>query len=140
MSAPNPLPSYIYKILPNTPTYQGTPQPIPSSWVFPKPQLDLTSGYVHLSPRNQLPTTLNRFFNSDADKTDQLLKVDYKKLSTWKKVNWERTSSGDVFPHLYADLEGEYVVGLKVIERENEEKGGWEGTLGKLEEEGWLED
>ena len=59
--------------------------------------------------------------------------------SSGRTVKWDKTSGGDVFPHLYADLEGEYVVGLKVIEREEEEKGGWESTLRKLEEDGWME-
>ena len=57
--------NYVYKILPNTSPYLGTPVPVPSSWVFPQTEVDARDGYVHLSTAAQLPNTLSRFFKDD---------------------------------------------------------------------------
>ena len=134
MSAPSPLPNYVYKILPNTSVYQGIPIPVPSDWQFPQTESDAQDGFVHLSTLKQLPGTLGRFYGSDD--TVQLIKVDYKRLSSFKKVKWEQASSGGVFPHLYGMLEGAYVTALKVVARGS----GWEDTVTQLAESGWLED
>ena len=131
---PNPLPNHVYKILPNTSIYQGCPIPVPSSWEFPQTEVDARDGYVHLSTSEQLPGTLSRFYGSDD--TVQLIKVDYKRLSSFKIVKWEQASSGGVYPHLYAILEGGYVIGLKVVARGNS----WDDTTKDLREKGWLED
>lgn len=136
MSAPSPLPSYVYKILPNTSVYQGAPVPIPASYEFPKPQADLDDGFVHLSTLAQLPSTLQRFFGDE--KTVQLLKVDYARMATWKTVKWEKASNGDSYAHLYAVLTGEFVREVKIAGKGDGEKG-WEATVKKLEVEGWLE-
>ena len=133
MSAPSPLPKFVYKILPATSVYFGCPIPIPSDWEFPKPEADLKDGFVHLSTRCQLPSTLKRFFASDA--SVQLLKVDYPRMSTWKIVEWEKASNGDSYAHLYGTLTGEIVTDIKVVSREE----GWESICKKLEEIGWLQ-
>lgn len=68
-----------------------------------------------------------------------LLKVDLERLSAWKIVKWEKSGSGGVFPHLYgADLEGEYVRAVRIVERGMDEKG-WDVALEVLLKEGWLE-
>lgn len=134
MAAPNPLPNYIYKILPNTSIYQGVPVPVPADWQFPQTESDARDGFVHLSTLKQLPDTLGRFYGSD--ETVQVLKVDFKRLSGFKIVKWEQAGSGGVFPHLYGKLEGAYVPALKVVAKGK----GWEGTVNDLAESGWLED
>jgi len=133
MTAPNPLPSYIYKILPNVPVFQGTPVPVPADWTFPQTEIDARDGYTHLSTLAQLPGTLTRFFNDD--ESVQLLKVDYKRVSAFKIVKWEEAGNGDVFPHLYAILTGEYVRDLKAVPKGES----WVATVEKLVQEGWLE-
>ncbi|KAI5116510.1 hypothetical protein M0805_001865 [Coniferiporia weirii] len=133
MSAPNPLPNYVYKILPNTSVYQGVPVPVPSDWEFPQTQVDLNDGFVHLSTLAQLPNTLSRFFGGDA--MVQLLKVDYARMSAFKIVKWETASNGAAFPHLYARLTGEFVRDLKVVAKGDS----WEETAKILEDKGWLE-
>lgn len=50
MSAPNPLPKYIYKILPSPPQ-----DPLPKE--FPLSQLDANDGFVHLSTATQVLNT-----------------------------------------------------------------------------------
>lgn len=44
--------------------------------------------------------TLNRFFTS-VDKV-LLVRINYERLSQWKKVQWDPTESHGVFAHLYA--------------------------------------
>jgi len=136
MSASASTLKYVYKILPNTAFYQGIPIPVPDSYEIKPTEVDARDGYVHMSTLTQLGDTLNRFFSSDEDKVVQLLKVDYKRLNAFKVVKWEKASNGDVFPHLYATLVGEYVRNLRLVARG---KQGWQDTLGKLVEEGWLE-
>lgn len=133
MSAPATLPSFVYKILPATSPYMGTPTPIPSSWDFQKPESDLKDGFVHLSTRSQLPGTLARFFATDA--SVQLLKVDYPRMSTWKIVKWEQASNGDSYAHLYGTLTGEIVTDIKLVARAE----GWDIVCKQLEESGWLQ-
>ncbi|KAH8112925.1 hypothetical protein DFH11DRAFT_391688 [Phellopilus nigrolimitatus] len=133
MSAPTPLPNYVYKILPNTSVYQGTPIPVPSDWEFPQTQIDLDDGFVHLSTHAQLAGTLSSFFDGDA--TVQLLKIDFKRASAFKVVKWEKASNGDVFPHLYARLTGDLVNELKIVAKGES----WGQTTKTLEEKGWLE-
>ncbi|THH05788.1 hypothetical protein EW145_g4549 [Phellinidium pouzarii] len=134
MTAPKTLLNYVYKILPNSPVYQGVPIPIPSSWDFPQTEVDLNDGFAHLSTREQLLGTLSRFFNEDI--SVQLLKVDYPRMSASKIVKWEIASNGAAFPHLYARLTGEFVKDLKIVNQEDS----WKGTVKKLEEQSWLED
>ena len=134
MSAPNPLPDFVYKIFANTSVYQGTPIPVPASWVFPQTDVDAKDGFVHMSTAQQLPGTLSRFFAGDS--AVQLLKIDYKKLSGFKIVKWEKASNGDVFPHLYAKLEGEYVLDIKLVAKGD----GWDYAMKELQQEGWLEE
>jgi len=136
MTAPAQLPNYVYKILPNTYFFQGIPIPVPSSFEIKQTEIDAQDGFVHMSTVAQLGGTLNRFFSSQSDGVVQLLKVDYKRLSAFKVVKWEQASNGDSFPHLYATLVGEYVRDLKLVARGVH---GWEDALGKLVENGWLE-
>jgi len=135
MSAPTQLPNYVYKILPNTSFYQGIPIPVPASFEIKQTEVDARDGFVHMSTVAQLGGTLNRFFSTPEDEVVQLLKVDYKRLSAFKVVKWEKASNGDSFPHLYATLVGEYVRDVKLVARGVH---GWEDALGKLVEDGWL--
>lgn len=133
MAAPNPLPNFVYKILPNTPVYQGTPVPVPADWEFPQTEVDADDGFVHMSTASQLPGTLSRFFATD--ETVQLLKIDYKRMSAFKVVKWDQASNGDSFPHLYARLTGEFVRDLKLAGKGS----GWQDSVAQLKDKGWLE-
>lgn len=50
--------------------------------------------------RAELPRTLSRFFQ-DVDKI-LLVRMSYERLSTWKRLQWDPTSHGEAFAHLYA--------------------------------------
>lgn len=135
------LPKHVYKILPNTSPYQGTPIPIPSSHEFPRTELDLKDGFVHLSTKAQLHNTLARFYSADA--VVQLLKVDYGRMSAFKKVQWDLAGNGEYYPHLYGTLTGEEVVDLKLVANppksgEEKDEDGWAEGVKLLEEQGWL--
>ena len=141
--APSQSPTWVYKILDtakNDPRYLF-PTPIPASHTFFLPALDYKDGYVHLSTANQLPNTLNRFF-ADHDEV-VLLRLDYKRLSAFKDVRWEPTSSGEAFPHLYGGggIEGENVDSFKEVKRNtslSEKTTAWNDPLEQLRSEGWL--
>lgn len=108
-------------------------------WSSQDTPLDEKDGFVHMSTSKQVPGTLNRFF-ADHDEV-VLLKMDYKRLTAWKDVRWEGTSSGQTFPHLYGyGIEGEMVESFKEVKRgkDGEKLTGWDDALRKLEEEGWL--
>ncbi|KAL7004427.1 hypothetical protein EMMF5_006047 [Cystobasidiomycetes sp. EMM_F5] len=144
-AAPSTLPTYVYKILEtaNTNPRFLFPVPIPASHSFALPELDLKDGYVHLSTAAQLPNTLNRFFANHDEVV--LLKLDYKRLSAFKEVRWEPTSSGEAFPHLYggSGIEGENVDSFKQLQRSPRDAQGekvitWSDPLEELKKEGWL--
>ncbi|GAA5909885.1 hypothetical protein JCM5296_007430 [Sporobolomyces johnsonii] len=136
-SAQNP-PPYIYKIVPSpavAPRY-AFPVPIPASHTFVLSELDAADGFLHFSTAPQLRGTLNRFFTDDPEVV--LLRCDYARLSAWKVVKWEPASNGELFPHLYAQLEGENVDSfLELDKREGEST--WDEALERARQKGWLQ-
>lgn len=154
MTAPSPLPRYIYKILPSAAVdpFYAFPIPLPASHEFALSPLDSKDGFLHFSTRNQLEQTLSRFFKEE--KSVVLLKCELARLSGFKVVKWEAAGSGGashrtlsigprtdvvptVFPHLYASLLGEDVESFKELFNTS---GDWEKTLLKAKDEGWLLD
>ena len=90
--------SYIYKIcdgnLWNAAQLAG---------VFTGAEIDLKDGYIHFSTADQLAETLALHFTGRQGL--QLLAVDPDYLDAQGlEVKWEAARSGDLFPHLYADL------------------------------------
>lgn len=105
-------------------------------------ELDYKDGYVHLSTAQQVPKTLARFYADTPAVT--ILRLETARVSAFKRVVWEKTSSGDskskcgsmftpAFPHLYAHLEGENIDSFREIE--NGPKG-WDGALQSIQD--WL--
>lgn len=94
MTAPSPLPRYIYKILPSArlDPFYAFPSPLPASHEFALSPLDSKDGYLHFSTSQQLPQTLSRFFK-DAESVT-LLKCEFARLSAFKVVKWEQADSG----------------------------------------------
>lgn len=94
MSAPSPLPTYLYKILPAAP-----PSPLPAR--LPLSDLDRNDGYIHLSTSEQVPGTADKFFGSVSELW--LLKIRYDVLGAGGdtgEVKWEEVGRG-CFAHLY---------------------------------------
>jgi len=67
--------------------------------VFYGTKKDIFDGYIHLSNKNQVESTLKKyFFNKDQL---VLLKIEVLNL---KNLIWEKSANGIVFPHLYSFL------------------------------------
>lgn len=87
MSAPNPLPRYIYKIRDQEPT----------SWDEVS-SLDQRDGFIHTSTSVQLAGTADRFFSKY--RTLWLLRINIDDVTDILK--WEENKPGGlVYPHLY---------------------------------------
>ncbi|KAF2434345.1 hypothetical protein EJ08DRAFT_731016 [Tothia fuscella] len=121
MSAPDPLPKYIYKILPSDPS--------PLTFL-PLSDLDEGDGFIHLSTSSQVPSTADRFFVSATELW--LLKIPYDKVEN--RIKWEGNSKA-VFPHIYDDdlskALGEEET-ESVIKCERKEGEQWSGALAKV--------
>jgi uncharacterized protein (DUF952 family) len=61
---------------------------------------DISDGYIHFSNKNQIKSTLNKYFKRE--KKLVLLKVNIKGI---KNLVWERSRKGEFFPHLYSHIE-----------------------------------
>ena len=125
MPAPSPLPTYLYKILPEAP-----PSPLPVR--LPLSDLDRNDGYIHLSTSEQVPSTADKFF---ADFTVlYLFKIRYEVLAAGTdgdgtvksegqkpEIKWEEVGRG-CFAHFYGGDLGVGNIGevIKV-----EKKGSW---------------
>ncbi|GAA5908406.1 hypothetical protein JCM8208_006184 [Rhodotorula glutinis] len=131
--------NYVYKIVPHSsvnPRY-SFPVPIPASHTFALSPLDAQDGFIHMSVAGQLAGTLNRFFKDDPKVV--LLKMDYGRLSGFKIVKWEPSGSGEIYPHLYAQLEGENVEEHFDLEKKPGETS-WDAALERARRAGWLKD
>ncbi|KAF9736877.1 hypothetical protein PMIN06_004372 [Paraphaeosphaeria minitans] len=103
MTAPSPLPTYLYKILPSAPS-----SPLPGR--LPLSDLDKNDGYIHLSTSEQVPGTADKWFNDFSELW--LLKIRYETLSSGTdgdgevkadakaEIKWEEVGRG-VFAHFY---------------------------------------
>jgi uncharacterized protein (DUF952 family) len=66
---------------------------------------DLEDGYIHFSGEEQIEGTLKKFYSNQKDLI--LLKVNALKLD---HLLWEQASDGNMFPHLYSQLDISNVV------------------------------
>ncbi|KUL87203.1 hypothetical protein ZTR_05638 [Talaromyces verruculosus] len=119
---------YVYKLVPSSaPIPESLPDRLPVS------DLDLQSGFIHLSSARQVPNTLKFFFKDEP--VVYVLRLDYAKVED--NIRWEspdakicgpRDGEG-MFPHLYNGLK----LGKEEIESvatwKNED--GWDNALEK---------
>jgi len=122
MSAPSPLPTYLYKILPAAP-----PSPLPER--LPLSDLDKNDGYIHLSTSEQVPSTADKYFAEDTEL--YLLKIKYEVLAAGSdgaskaEIKWEEVGRG-CFAHFYG---GDLGKGNVAEVLRTEKKGTWAETL-----------
>lgn len=77
--------------------------------VFRGAPVDIADGYIHLSTAEQLEATLAKHF---AGQTGLMIaEVDLTHLGD--AVRWEPARGGALFPHLYAELPIQAVIGLQ---------------------------
>ncbi|MCJ1280198.1 hypothetical protein MMC21_008025 [Puttea exsequens] len=121
MPPSSPLPTFVYKILPDAP-------PNPFQGIMPS-DLDARDGFIHLSTAEQVPSTADRFYSTA--QTLWFLKIPLKTIEN--KTRWEDNPSG-CFPHFYSTSIGhDQVESMKKFEMVNALA--W-STI--LKSDGWL--
>jgi uncharacterized protein (DUF952 family) len=74
--------------------------------------VDVRDGFIHFSTREQLGETLRRHFAGQSDLV--LVEVDTAALGA--ALRWEPSRGGDLFPHLYGELQVAAVRRVSAIE------------------------
>ena len=69
--------------------------------IFNGNKLDLNSGFIHLSKKEQLKDTLSKYFKNEKD----LVIAEFKTEKLTKYLCWEVSRNKEVFPHFYNNLE-----------------------------------
>ena len=64
-------------------------------------ELDMRSGFIHLSTKAQLSDTIQKYYNKH--KEIIILKLNVKDLK--KKLKWEVSRDKQLFPHLYGFID-----------------------------------
>lgn len=102
---------FIYKVLnaeqwisldPNR-QFEGTP-------------LDVADGFIHFSTADQLAGTLQKYF-ADEDQI-RVLQVPVERVEA--DLRWERSGENELFPHLFAALDWDYVTRVELLERDTQ--------------------
>jgi len=82
-----------------------------SEWIYAKKKgkfigtkKDILDGYIHFSKRNQIKSTLKKYYL----KKNKLVLLKVKTLNL--DVVWEKSSGGFLFPHLYSYLNLNFVI------------------------------
>jgi uncharacterized protein (DUF952 family) len=77
---------------------------------------DIEDGYIHLSKKDQIRSTLAKYFFKQNKLV--LIKIDNSKL---QNLIWEKSTEGQLFPHLYSYLSLNQVVQeYKILFKKNE--------------------
>jgi len=80
---------------------------------FPGAPIDIADGFIHLSTASQLAETIDRHF---AGRNDLVIAaIDLPALGD--SVRWEPSRHGELFPHVYAPLSREAIIGWCPHER-----------------------
>jgi uncharacterized protein (DUF952 family) len=71
---------------------------------FKGTEKDINDGYIHFSKKNQINSTLKKYFFNQ----DQLILIKVE-VSNLKNLRWERSQTEELYPHLYSTLNLENV-------------------------------
>ena len=72
---------------------------------------DARDGFIHLSAGHQVAGTLAKYFAGQRDLV--LLAVDPNRLG--KRLRWEESRGGELFPHLYGPLDLDHVISVEAL-------------------------
>jgi len=78
--------------------------------------IDLADGYIHLSTRDQLTETVDKYFAGQPDLW--VAAIDLAALGD--SVRWEESRGGALFPHIYGPMPLETVIAYGPLEREDD--------------------
>jgi uncharacterized protein (DUF952 family) len=92
MTAPNPLPEFVYKIA----TAEAF-APARHAGQFAGMPIDATDGYMHFSTAAQLSETLRLHFRGQSG----LVLLAVRSADLGADLVWEPSRGGELFPHLY---------------------------------------
>lgn len=106
----NERPQLAYKVLTSAQMAQ-----LKADGVFKGAPVDLADGYIHLSTEAQLTETVDKHFAGQGDL--HIVAVDLAALGT--AVKWEPSRGGQLFPHIYADLQLKAVVAYSSLDRDS---------------------
>jgi len=81
--------------------------------IFNGNNLDLNSGFIHLSKKEQLKGTLSEYFKNEND----LVIAEFKTENLIEYLRWEVSRNNEVFPHFYNNLKFAWL--NKVYEKED---------------------
>lgn len=73
--------------------------------------VDVADGYVHFSTAAQLPETLRKRFSGEPE----LMLLACEADSMGQNLRWERSRGGDLFPHLYRQLQLSDVIWTRLL-------------------------
>ncbi|KAI1312983.1 hypothetical protein EDD11_002804 [Mortierella claussenii] len=129
---PTQDPEFVYKLISPASSFH------PSDAVLPLSALDKADGFYHLSTSAQVPGTANRFFPKSKFEDLLILKIQFSEIAP--QVKWEAakgehpTDASRIFPHVYGDLEQRHVVGVILMDWDQEKQQwdfsqGWEDRL-----------
>ncbi len=84
------------------------------SKLFRGNELDISSGFVHLSTEQQIKETINKYFT-----TEQIYIVKFKTSDLEDSLRWEKSRNEEIFPHYYGALKSSLIV--KITKKANNE-------------------
>jgi len=91
-----PTPEFIYKVA-DAQEFTEAQQ----DGIYAGAPVDLEDGFIHFSTAAQLPETLRRHFAGQQDLTLAAVRA----ADLGHALRWEPSRGGDLFPHLYGNLE-----------------------------------
>ena len=68
-------------------------------------ELDINSGFIHLSTEQQIKETVNKYF-----KKEQIYIVKFKTSDLEDSLRWEKSRNDEIFPHYYGTLESRLII------------------------------
>ena len=77
-------------------------------------ELDLNSGFIHLSTDEQIKETINKYF-----KKEHIYVVKFKTSDLEDSLKWEKSRNEEIFPHYYGTLKSRLIV--KITNKANNE-------------------
>jgi uncharacterized protein (DUF952 family) len=86
---------------------------------------DLRDGFVHLSTAAQAPGVLGRYFS---DMTD-LVAVAFEAKALGRALKWQRSGSGELYPHFYGPLPAAMAVAVEKVPDERGARAGFASRL-----------
>ncbi|HTJ59468.1 MAG TPA: DUF952 domain-containing protein [Devosiaceae bacterium] len=91
-----PHPTHVYKVADAQEFAQAQ-----DDGIYAGAPVDLKDGFIHFSTAAQLPETLRRHFSGQRDLTLAAVRT----ADLGDALRWEPSRGGDLFPHLYGNLE-----------------------------------